>query len=77
MAEDRIERVRRRAYDHWEKEGRPEGRASEHWLRAERELRDEEMRARLASAVVQEHLPDSVEITTGAEPPHVGRTEGP
>jgi Protein of unknown function (DUF2934) len=34
----REERIRRRAYDIWEREGRPEGRASEHWYRAAREL---------------------------------------
>jgi hypothetical protein len=34
----REERIRRRAYDIWEREGRPEGRASEHWYRAAVEL---------------------------------------
>ena len=34
----REERIRRRAYDIWEREGRPEGRASEHWYRAAGEL---------------------------------------
>jgi hypothetical protein len=28
------------AYRFYEEEGRPEGRASDHWLRAERELRE-------------------------------------
>jgi Protein of unknown function (DUF2934) len=31
-------RVRMRAYQIWEQEGRPEGRALDHWLRAKREL---------------------------------------
>jgi hypothetical protein len=35
-------RVRERAYALWEREGRPEGRAEEHWFRAEAELRAEE-----------------------------------
>ena len=30
--------ISRRAQDIWEKEGRPEGRAEEHWTRAENEL---------------------------------------
>ena len=30
--------MRRRAYEIWEKEGRPEGRALEHWLQAKQEL---------------------------------------
>jgi hypothetical protein len=33
-----IEAVRRRAYELWEAEGRPEGRQMEHWTRAEEEI---------------------------------------
>lgn len=39
--------IQKRAYEIWEDEGRPEGRADEHWLRAEHELRsgtDDELR---------------------------------
>jgi hypothetical protein len=32
------DRIKRRAYALWEEEGRPEGRAQEHWLRAESEV---------------------------------------
>jgi len=32
--------VRERAYFLWEREGRPEGRANDHWQRAVREARD-------------------------------------
>ncbi len=35
---DRDVRVRRRAYDIWLREGRPEGRAEEHWERASEEI---------------------------------------
>ena len=35
------EEITRRAHDIWERSGRPEGEAIEHWLRAERELRAE------------------------------------
>ena len=35
-------RVRERAYALWEREERPEGRAEQHWFRAEEELRAEE-----------------------------------
>ena len=31
-------RIRQRAYELWEKDGRPEGRHAEHWERARREL---------------------------------------
>jgi hypothetical protein len=35
---DREDVIRRRAYEIWEDEGRPEGLHQEHWGRAEREL---------------------------------------
>ena len=38
MSEDRDARIRARAYERWEQEGRPDGRASDHWLDAERDL---------------------------------------
>jgi hypothetical protein len=38
MAADRHERIRQRAYELWEQEGRPEGRAEEYWRRAEAEV---------------------------------------
>ncbi|MBK3772749.1 DUF2934 domain-containing protein [Azospirillum sp. YIM DDC1] len=39
-------RIRHRAYEIWEQEGRPEGRRAEHWERACRELREEDERAK-------------------------------
>ncbi len=35
------ERIRDRAFSFWENDGRPEGRAWEHWLRAETEIASE------------------------------------
>jgi hypothetical protein len=35
---DNMDRIRLRAHEIWEQEGRPEGRSHEHWLRAEREI---------------------------------------
>jgi hypothetical protein len=35
--EDLTDRLRRRAYELWEQEGRPSGEAQSHWLRAEAE----------------------------------------
>ncbi len=37
----KYEDIARRAYQIWLKDGRPEGRDREHWLRAEEELRGE------------------------------------
>jgi hypothetical protein len=33
-----LERVRRRAYEIWEREGRPEGRDADHWALAKEEI---------------------------------------
>lgn len=38
MNENREEAVRRRAYELWEEEGRPDGREGAHWRRAEDEF---------------------------------------
>jgi hypothetical protein len=35
---DHQERLRQRAYELWEREGRPHGREAEHWKQAEAEL---------------------------------------
>jgi hypothetical protein len=35
------EEISARAHDIWGQSGRPEGQATEHWIRAERELREE------------------------------------
>jgi hypothetical protein len=42
MDTDRLERVRQRAYELWEQEGRPDGKAEEHWRRADAEIAREE-----------------------------------
>jgi hypothetical protein len=44
------ERIRTRAYELWESEGRPEGREVDHWLKAAQELADEQERASVAAA---------------------------
>ena len=38
MAAEMDERVRQRAYQLWEQEGRPEGQAEHHWRQAEAEV---------------------------------------
>ncbi|MGD9477811.1 DUF2934 domain-containing protein [Shinella sp. G-2] len=40
--DDHDERVRERAHEIWEAEGRPEGREYSHWLRARAEIHEEE-----------------------------------
>lgn len=38
MNDEREERIRRRAYQLWEDDGAPEGKADEYWSRAERQI---------------------------------------
>ncbi|TIY01229.1 MAG: DUF2934 domain-containing protein [Mesorhizobium sp.] len=42
---DREERIRRRAHEIWEREGRPEGREREHWDQAVQEIEAEDSEA--------------------------------
>lgn len=41
MDQDHQERIRQRAHEIWESEGRPEGRDADHWTRAQEELKNE------------------------------------
>ena len=41
MDQDHQERIRQRAHEIWESEGRPQGRDADHWSRAEQELKNE------------------------------------
>lgn len=50
----KIDRIRQRAHSIWEAEGRPEGRARDHWDRASREIEEEN------------HLPRPEELNPGA-----------
>jgi hypothetical protein len=38
MSDDRIERIRARAHEIWEREGRPDGRDADHWRQASDEI---------------------------------------
>jgi len=48
MADERIDQLRIRAYQIWERKGRPQGRDLEHWLEAERELEADDDRSHRA-----------------------------
>jgi len=47
---DREEQIRRRAYEIWERDGRPEGREAEHWRQAAQEIEAEENAAAIGGA---------------------------
>ena len=49
-AADREQRIRQRAYELWEAEGRQEGRMDEYWTRAEELIQDEAQTAYPPSA---------------------------
>lgn len=56
MAETVYERVKKRAYEIWEEEGRPWGRDAVHWERANREIADQtetETPVRVASIIAE------------------------
>ena len=46
---DLMKRINHRAYEIWESEGKPEGRARIHWLRAEAEFREKLCHGQLRS----------------------------
>lgn len=50
MSGDRDERIRKKAHDIWEKEGRPEGEGYKHWAQAEAEVDAEDKPAKKAPA---------------------------
>jgi hypothetical protein len=65
------ERIRQRAHDIWEREGRPEGRRAEHWARARREIEAEGGAAPAGPAA-----PDDSYSPTPTAPDHGGTTPG-
>lgn len=50
MDDERHERISRLAHEHWEKEGRPEGRDAEHWQTARRLIEASEAESTSASS---------------------------
>lgn len=67
---DPHERIRHRAHEIWEREGRPHGQHDEHWIRAEREVlaesgQDEEA---IAPAEAEKPAKPARPRTSGAAP---------
>ena len=63
-------RIRQRAYELWEDEGRPEGRARIHWVRAEAEFREKLCAGRFSNPGAKLRLQKS-----HGPPQHTGRTD--
>lgn len=74
------DRIRQRAHEIWEREGRPLGREAQHWAEARAEIAKEEVRDS-ARAESNATLPPTPETKPGqlfrdpANPDHVDRTD--
>lgn len=74
---EREEQIRQLAYSMWEKEGYPEGRAMEHWLKAETILQSERSETILQSEPSQGSEKPSKKTVKPAKQKTVGRTRSP
>jgi hypothetical protein len=81
---DREARIRQRAFDMWEAEGKPEGREHDHWLAAEREVLMAEPEPTLGVPITQGKDIPGVRSAGGAGVPGAqpdnanrGRSEAP
>lgn len=75
MLPDQEERIRLRAYEIWEREGRPEGREVEHWERARSEIGAERSTRTqgVPAARVLGTAPPAAEIAARGDPSGRGR----
>jgi len=65
MMKDKREEIAVKAYEIWEREGRPENKAREHWLRAEQEVLSTSDRPEGGAGVGERHKANvSVEAKT-------------
>ncbi|WP_035694136.1 DUF2934 domain-containing protein [Azospirillum halopraeferens] len=68
MAEDLEHRIRQRAHEIWERDGRPEGRASDHWALAREEIAIEDNQAATLKPNPAGGPEDTAEHTEPVEP---------
>lgn len=70
VTDEREERIRTRAYELWEQEGRPEGDAERHWAAASREIASEAGATSEAGAengdAPAKSVPDNTAVNTAA-----------
>ena len=66
--DDHDERIRQRAHEIWEEEGRPEGREYSHWLRARADIREEDGEAPARFVLLDDVTPQTgIERTSKAD----------
>lgn len=56
MADNRVDRIRERAFELWQREGSPDGRAEDHWQQAEREIDAEDAKGETDALVETESV---------------------
>ena len=73
--DDHDERIRQRAHEIWEEEGRPEGREYSHWLRARAEIHDDDGDAPVPADIALNTLPPGTvpENPTAENPDRIAR----
>ena len=67
MATDKHEEIRRRAYELWEEEGRPEGAALRHWLQAVDELEGDDEHETLQDLIDEDDRDDAALLQGAGE----------
>lgn len=67
MAIDKHEQIRRRAYEIWEAEGRPEGADLRHWLQACDELAGEDEHETLRDLIEEDDRDDAALLQAAGE----------
>ena len=77
MGSDREMRIRQRAYEIWDRDGRLEGRADEHWRRAELEIMAEESAREVPQAGGPEEEPRIWNVARAAADGRPARTAIP
>ena len=70
MATDRHEQIRRRAYEIWEDEGRPEGADLRHWLQASDELAGDDEHETLQELIDEDDRDDTALLQGAGEKGH-------
>jgi hypothetical protein len=73
MPSERTEKIRTRAYLIWEREGRPHGRAEQHWAQATHEIDNEEA----AAAEVPSVRAEPADAKAGSKPSARAAPESP
>jgi hypothetical protein len=67
MATDKHEQIRRRAYEIWEDEGRPDGAAMRHWLQASDELEEDNEHETLQDLIDEDDRDDEAILHAAGE----------